>query len=335
MSSKEPGSTFQGGPRVKFQILALAAIAALLPACGGGGGTSSPPTSAPQSHKVGFTATALGSGSGTDSIGRKHADATCPSNPTSIALQAIPPSAPTGNWSIWESGSEVAAVEYDANCNVISSSPTYSLASSTIASTTFPSWYASYITAAPSGGVNLAGLEPGATTLTATFPDATTAGVAVDVYGTAGVACDGENVYDGTTSGSSSPQWSASLGYAVIPNPGTFCGQTSTDSPQAAVDMQVSGSEISFPYGYDIISTSSSPPAGPSPLVGVTSCSGFTSEGTLMPMPAAGTYITVIEFMTSTAGVCVKLSPQVQTIGSGPDLLGYYAVSNSSGAFAY
>lgn len=313
--------------------LGFAALAIVLTACGGGGSSSAPPTSSPQSHKVGFTSTALGSSSGTNVARRR--DATCPSNPTSIALQAIPPSAPTGDWSIWESGSEVAAVEYDANCNVISSQPTYSLANTSIASTTFPSWYASYVTAAPAGGVNLAGLEPGTTNLTATFPDTTTASVAADVYGTAGVACDGGNVYDGTTSRSSSPQWSASLGYAVIPNPGSFCGGTSTDAPQAAVDMQVSGSEISFPYGYDIVSTSSSPPGGPGALVGITSCSGFSSQGTLMPIPAAGTYITLIEFMTSTAGVCVKLAPQVQTIGSGPDLLGYYAVSNSSGTFSY
>lgn len=318
--------------RFSISLLTLGAVA-VLAACGGGG-ASAPPTSAPQSHKVSFTATALGSDSGTDVAVRKHTDTTCPNNPTSIALQAIPPSAPTGNWSIWESGSEVAAVEYDANCNVISSAPTYSLANTSIASTTFPSWYAGYVTAAPSGGVNLAGLEPGTTTLTATFPDTTTASVAADVYATAGVGCDGENVYDGTTSRESSVAWSASLGYAVIPNPGTFCGGTSTDAPQAAVDMQVSGASISFPYGYDIVSTSSSPPGGPSALAGITSCSGFTSQGTLMPMPAAGTYIQVIEFMTSTAGVCVKLAPQVQAVG-GPDFLGYYVVSNSSGVFAY
>jgi hypothetical protein len=98
---------------------------------------------------------------------------------------------------------------------------------------------------------------------------------------------------------------------------------------------------IDFPSGYEILKQAASgTPASASSLQSVASCSSFASQGTVLSgqQVQAGT-IQVILFKTST-GQCVKFAPEFQGVASNNGtgqvvFVGYYAISNAAGVFAY
>ena len=319
---------------IHFPILCLAALT--LAACGNGSSSPIPNPGMISTPKpvVQFVVSSLGSAT---QAWRKAASASsCSATVPPVALQAEANySPPPGSSSAALIGNQIAATEYDSACNVISTSATYTIGSTAIATSSAPAW-ANIPSPAP-GAINVSGVGPGTTPITATFPDKTTANLTADVYGQLGISCAGGTYYlGGTPAVYAEAGWSASSGYAFNVN---ACGMT-FGTPATGLDMQEDpgGNAIDFPYGYDVLQSGNTG-HDPTLLSGITDCSSFTSQGTVLqlnpyavplpPMPF------LILFKTST-GACVKWYLQMQSADNGsPSWVGLYAVSDSAGKFAY
>lgn len=170
-----------------------------------------------------------------------------------------------------------------------------------------------------------------------------------------GVSCSPGlyGVFDGVNAQQSAiAAWSATSGYAPPSdneNLAIDCDKTATFTPAPAPDnedIQTDDTDggVKFPYGYDVIAAASTLGGMPQPLTtlqAIATCASFTSQGTVLTDAAIQT-AGVILFKTST-GACVKFAVQSDVeqtainggILNGHTLVGFYAVSDSSGNFSY
>lgn len=292
-----------------------------------------PPTLGAPAHSVAFVVTPLGQqGSSVAPV--------CSSAPAEIELQAAPTAQPTATrWSIY-AGVNVRAVEYDAACTATAATATFTIGNPALVTSTTPNYFLA-IPPATAGSINLTGLALGATTLTATFPDGTTATAPIGVYGSLGVSCAAFGplpvptyfVYDGTsTQTTATAAWSHASGYLAPTQPGACFGSYQT--PPGDIFSAGYGEAI-VPGGYAVVlTTSTAMPAPLQALASIRSCS-FTSEGTKISIGtlSPSLYSSILLFKTGD-GRCVKMATQYLVVNDGT-ISGYYAISDTSGNFAY
>lgn len=309
---------------LKLWSLFVASVLALS-ACGGGGGggTTTPPTPKPAS-KIAISFSSLGT---TSQARRTQANPTCPTSslsaPTVLQAEANW-NPPTGtSWSAID-GNIAQATEFDANCNVISSSPTFTINDPTLVTTTIPAWVGS-LPAAPSGQTYIFGSNPGLSTITATFPDNTSASTQIHVYGQMGVGCS-PTYYLGSN-GLITRGWSDASGQVTAVD---ACGYSGSNNAPLDFQMDPTGTTVLIPGGYDIVEASSpTNTISVNDLTSISNCSSFQSQGTRFQLIGAPPSFLMV-FKTQD-GKCVKFfSQQIQNNA----IVGLFALSDSSGNFS-
>lgn len=321
-----------------MKYASLAAVA-LLAACSGGTGGVMPgphPTPTP-AHSVGFSAVSLGSSHTAASVTRR--DATCSASSNEIAIMALPASAPpAGSNYNYQVGYDITAIEYLAGCTTEPGQATYTLSNVTTVSQNAPAWTPN-VSQAPSGSINVTGVSAGSATLTAKFPDSSTASLLIGVYGTMGVSCASNQYFVYTSANDyAGAGWSQANG-AIAQEVGS-CGVISMTPAPPPADMQVGANrDIVFPNGYQVVTGNASGSAGtPQLLVGIANCASFSSQGTSLDAATLQTPGIVVLFKTA-SGACVKFTPeqneQFLDQNGNATLVGFYALSDASGNFAY
>lgn len=305
-------------------LFTLLLVTAALTACGGSGGNITPPTPHPTptiNHIASISFTSLGRSSQS-----RTSKATCPTTNVSAptVLQAEvnwnPPA--SSNWSALD-GYAAQATEYDVNCNVISTTPTFTINDPTLITTTQPAWLTN-IPTPPPGGENVFGVNAGLATITATFADGTTGTAQAHVYGQMGVGCT-PTYYLGSN-GNLTRAWTDTSGQIN----GDSCGYSGTGSGPFDITMDANGTNVLIPGGYQIIeSASPTTIINITDLANVTSCSAFASQGTTLQLNGLPPAFMMV-FKTQD-GKCVKFFSQNISFNS---LVGMFSVSDSSGNFS-
>ncbi len=312
------------------------ALVATLAACSGGGGGSTgggvtPPTNT-TSNTVAFSANYLGLQSSARRVA--STSSSCGSAAPDVAVQSMAGwNPPSGANIMYLIGATVTATEYNTSCQaVVGSSPTYTSSSpQVVLNPTSPI----VMPSPPAGSANIAGLAPGLGQATATFSDGTTGTVNVHSYAEFGIGCN-ETYLGGNNS--SAPGWSKATGFTWNLS---VCGFTASNPASPDVSIDGNGNFV-FPYGYDLVKQGITI-GDYSLMTGTTSCASFISQGTKLQAsggrivsPADGLTTAPFFLLFKTAdGSCVKVYG-FSIIGSmNPELLGLYAVSDTSGSFTY